>query len=80
VAVFRYWFEKYGAVPALVTYDVWELALSNPPLTDEEAELLAKEHFAFCYDIIMQANEGFDTIRARASCLKGSRSWYFWWD
>lgn len=80
VATFRYWHEKYGAVPGTVTYDIWELELTNPPKKDEEAEALAKEHFAFCYDIVMQAGPGWDNIRARASGLKNSTTWYFWWD
>lgn len=80
VAVFKYWHEKYGAVPATVTYDNWELELSNPPMTDEGSEELAKEHFAFCFDAIAQTEEGWDTIRARAGALKGSTTWYFWWD
>ncbi|SCW75295.1 protein of unknown function [Paenibacillus tianmuensis] len=77
MAVFRYWYEKYGAVPAVVTYDNWEMQLTNPPLTLEASESLAKEHFAFCYDIVMQ---GSDNIRALASSLKDSTTWYFWWD
>ncbi|EGO63807.1 DUF4253 domain-containing protein [Acetonema longum] len=80
VAVFRHWYKKYGAVPCVVTHDNWELELANPPRTDEAAEELAKEHFAFCYDIVMQAARGWDTIRARASTLKNSTTWYFWWD
>ena len=79
-AVFRYWYEKYGAVPALVTYDIWEMRVENSPKTEEEAENLAKEQFAFCYDIVMQTSAGWDTIRALASTLKNSSTWYFWWD
>ena len=79
-AVFRHWYEKYGAVPAVVTYDVWEMKVGNPPKTEEDAENLAKEQFAFCYDIVMQAARGWDRIRALASTLKNSSAWYFWWD
>ena len=80
VAVFRYWHEKYGAVPAVVSYDVWQLTLERPPLTDVDTEALAWEHFAFCYDIVMQAPEEFASIRALASNLRGSTVWGFWWD
>jgi hypothetical protein len=82
VAVFRRWHERYGAVPDLVTYDVWELELrGKAPVNDNEsAEALAKEQFAFCYDIVMQAGEGFNKIRGLANRLKGSSVWYFWWD
>ena len=77
VAVFRYWNEKYGAVPGLVTYDIWEMELTKPPATEKEAEALAKEQFAFCYDIVTQ---GVGTIRGLAGELKNSTTWLFWWD
>ena len=80
VAVFKYWHEKYGAVPGVVTGANWEMELTNPPMTDAEAEALAEEQFAFCEDIVVQAGSGWDTIRAQASTLKGSTTWYFWWD
>ncbi|MCL2166934.1 MAG: DUF4253 domain-containing protein [Clostridiales bacterium] len=77
VAVFRYWYDKYDAVPILATFDTWMMTLANPPETDEEAEALAKEQFTFCSDIVLQGTE---TIRALASGLKNSTVWYFWWD
>ena len=80
VAVFKYWYAKYGAIPGVVTGDNWEMELTRPPLTNEDAEALAEEQFAFCEDIVVQAAAGWDTIRARASSLKGSTTWFFWWD
>ena len=80
VAVFKYWNEKYGAVPGVVTGANWELELTEPPLTDADAEVLAEEQFAFCEDNVIQAGDGWGTIRAQASALKGSTTWQFWWD
>lgn len=80
VAVFRHWQKKYGAVPAIVSYDVWQLTVEHPPLTEAESEEAAWEHYAFCYDIVMQAPDEFASIRALASNLKGSTVWGFWWD
>jgi hypothetical protein len=80
VAVFKYWYEKYGAVPGVVSHDEWELKLEKPPMSDVDAEQLAEEHFAFCEDRVLQAGEDSDSIRALASALKGSTAWYFWWD
>jgi hypothetical protein len=77
VAVFRYWHEKYGAVPAVVAYDTWQMTVTKPPSAEEEAEALAKEQFAFCADIVTQ---GTDTIRGLASGLLNSPMWFFWWD
>ncbi|MFJ5718205.1 DUF4253 domain-containing protein [Neobacillus sp. NPDC093127] len=77
VAVFKYWYEKYGATPALITPDVWELFVGNPPKTQEESELLAWEQFGFCADIVWQ---GVGTVNALAGTLINSSVWYFWWD
>ncbi|WP_342433176.1 DUF4253 domain-containing protein [Neobacillus sp. FSL H8-0543] len=77
VAVFKYWHEKYGARPALVTHDVWELFVENPPKTQEEAEILAWEQFGFCSDIVLQ---GVGSVNGLAGTLINSSVWYFWWD
>jgi len=76
-AVFRYWFEKYGAIPSTVTHDIWEVVLTQPPAAEGEAEALAKEQYAFCPDLV---DQGTETIRALASGLIGSYTWFFWWD
>nr|WP_277398397.1 DUF4253 domain-containing protein [Neobacillus citreus] len=77
VAVFKYWYEKYGATPALVTPDVWELYIVKPPKTQEESKLLAWEQFGFCGDIVWQ---GVGTVNSLAGTLINSSYWYFWWD
>jgi Domain of unknown function (DUF4253) len=77
VAVFKYWHEKYGATPALVTPDVWELFVESPPQTQEESESLAWEQFGFCADIVWQ---GVGSVHALAGTLIQSSVWYFWWD
>lgn len=77
VSVFKYWYEKYRAVPALVTHNEWELFVENPPTTQEESELLAWEHFGFCGDIVWQ---GAGRVNALAGTLINSSVWYFWWD
>jgi len=77
VAVFRYWHDKYNAVPILATFDTWMMSLTKPPVTDIEVESLAKEQFAFCSDIVSQGSE---TILGLASGLRNSTTWFFWWD
>lgn len=79
-AVFSHWYQKYGAIPAVVTHDTWEMKLTRPPVDDITAEALAKEQFAFCSDIVYQAAGSTASIRGLASQLKDSTSWYFWWD
>jgi len=77
VAVFKYWYEKYGAIPAVVHSDIWELYVEKPPRTKDAAAALAWEQYGFCSDIIWQ---GAQKINVLASTLLNSKIWYFWWD
>ena len=78
-AIMKYWFEKYGAVPGLVTYDEWECILPAPIENEYEALKVAKEQYHFCYDRVEQYASGY-TIGKLAHCLTQSDVWYFWWD
>lgn len=82
VAVMKYWFEKYGAVPATVSSDEWEFCIDKPITDKNEAMKLALEHFGFCFDRIMQysTEEEDYTIGNLAAGLMKSTKWYFWWD
>lgn len=72
----KYWYERYGAIPAVMTNDVLEF--SAPPVKDKDTALgLALEQFAFCQDIVFQ---GVDTIGRLAGGLTQSSVWFFWWD
>ncbi len=72
----KYWYERYGAVPAVMTRDVLEF--SARPIRDKDAALgVALEQFAFCQDIVFQ---GVGTIGRLAGGLTQSSVWYFWWD
>ena len=77
VAVAKYWYEKYGAVPAAITYDEIEFYVKRPPQTLEESKKLAVEHYAFCYDLVDQCC---GTFEALADGLYKNIQWYFWWD
>ena len=77
VAVAKYWYEKYGAVPVAITYDEIEFYVERPPQTLEEAKKLAVEHYAFCYDLVDQCCETFEAL---ADGLYKNIQWYFWWD
>ncbi len=72
----KYWYERYGAIPAVMTHDVIEF--SAPPVKDKNTALgLALEQFAACSDIVFQ---GVETIGRLAGGLMQSSVWYFWWD
>lgn len=72
----KYWYERYGVIPAVMTRDVLEF--SARPIKDNKAALgAALEQFAFCQDIVFQ---GVGTIGRLAGGLTQSSVWYFWWD
>ena len=77
VAVAKYWYEKYGAVPAAITYDEIEFYVERPVLTFEEAKKLAIEQYAFCYGLLWEC---YDTLDELASAIYKNVHWYFWWD
>ena len=77
IATVKYWYEKYGAVPAAITYDEIEFYVERPVQTLEEAKKLAVEHYAFCYDLVDQCC---GTFEALADGLYKNIQWYFWWD
>jgi len=77
--VCRYWYTKYGAVPALVSSDTLEFVLEEPVADEEMAMQAAKEHFAFCPDRVFQGTET-ETMAELASCISQSKYWFFWWD
>jgi len=77
-AVFRRWYEQYGAVPTvLMGHDTWFLRLDRPPQSNEACETLAREHLTFCPDVSPPLG---NTIREIASHLRGAITWEFWWD
>ncbi|MCH5207294.1 MAG: DUF4253 domain-containing protein [Oscillospiraceae bacterium] len=72
----KYWYEKYGAIPALMTHDVLEFKAS--PVKDKTAAMeLALEQYMFCTDIV---DQGVETVGRLADILTKSSTWYFWWD
>ncbi len=78
MAVARCWFERYGAVPSVMTCDTLDFELPSPiPVTD--AMRLAREHYAFCPDVIDSAADEYNAGVLGAILVK-TRFWNFWWD
>lgn len=75
MAVARYWFEKFGAVPAVMTHDELDFALPKP-IGRELAVQTALEQYAFCPDM----DQNHESVGALADTLRQSKIWYFWWD
>ena len=76
IAIVKYWYEKYGAIPASITYDEIEFYVERPPQTLEETKKLAVEHYAFCYGLLWGC---YDTLEEAASTIYKNVQWYFWW-
>lgn len=77
MAVCRYWYETYNAMPAVITHDTLEFVVAKTVETEEEAWKLAKEHFAFCPDRVDQGTAS-GTLGEVADCIRKSKIWYFW--
>ncbi|MDN4620423.1 DUF4253 domain-containing protein [Paenibacillus sp. PsM32] len=75
-SLFQYWHQQYKAIPIIVNESIWILQASIRPVTDEEALLLAQEHFMFCSYVL----ESFESIGQYATYLQKQEFWYFWWD
>lgn len=76
MAASRHWYEKYGAVPAVMTHDVLQFAVPAP-VERSQAMPLALEQYAWCPDIV---DQGCGTVGALADTLTKSTVWFFWWD
>lgn len=75
MAVARYWFEQFGAVPAVMTHDELDFALPKP-IGRELAVQTALEQYAFCPDM----DQNHESVGALADTLRQSKIWCFWWD
>ncbi len=78
MAVARYWFEQYGAIPAAMSHDELEFDLPAP-VSQEKAMEVAKEQYGFCPDIVDQEQDE-PTVGNLADVLRQSTVWYLWWD
>ena len=76
-ALHRHWHERFGVEPIAVCNDVVECTLARPPQERSAALALAREHEAYCPDVIEQ---GMGSIGNLASTLLSADHWYFWWD
>ena len=56
MAVAKYWFEQYGAIPAAMSHDELEFLLPAPVL-EERAMEAATEQYGFCPDIVDQEQD-----------------------
>ncbi|MFJ3921557.1 DUF4253 domain-containing protein [Streptomyces sp. NPDC090022] len=78
-AVIRDWEHRFGARVIAVGFSTLHLSVATPPMNEEDALLVAAEHFAFCPDNVWQGSRPY-TLTAYAERITGAHSWDFWWD
>lgn len=79
MAVLKKWHTEYGAELVAMTGATYELMISRPPTTKEDAINLAVEHYLYCCDCVTQTGLP-ATIKHRAASILNAQCWYFWWD
>lgn len=77
VAFFKYWYEQYGAVVTAISSDTIEFSVTRPPLSIEQARVLARQQYMYCADIVDQGVESEENL---AQTLLNADNWFFWWD
>ncbi|MGW6785220.1 DUF4253 domain-containing protein [Streptomyces sp. NPDC054987] len=78
-AVLHDWEHRFGTRVVAVGFDTLHLSVASPPVDEQEALLVAAEHFAFCPDNIWQGGRPY-TLAAYAEQITGAHRWDFWWD
>lgn len=79
VALLKSWYERYGAEPVILGKDSLFLSVQKPIQTKDEALKVAREHFAYCPDNIVQGG-GDNTLSGCANDILKAKIWHFWWD
>ncbi|MFE1787726.1 DUF4253 domain-containing protein [Streptomyces sp. NPDC059525] len=78
-AVIADWEHRFGTRVVAVGFSTLHLSVAAPPMTQEDALLVAAEHFAFCPDNMRQGSRP-HTLATYAERLTGAHNWDFWWD
>lgn len=76
IAVFKHWYEDYGIVPAIITYDCVHISFTKK-LSKEELEQLADEI------LLLNIETQYGAYPSKEDLVKGlkhSKYWMFWWD
>ncbi len=79
MAVGKYWYEKYGAVPAVFGCNILEFWAEDLRISEEDAWRLAKEQTAF-HDNALEICTKSGTVGELADDLQKTRTWFFMWE
>lgn len=77
IAIAKYWYEKYGAIPVCIGNDCIQYKVEQPIKDREKLEELSMEQYLYCGDIIWQGLESLNNLK---TSLGNSTVWYFWWE
>lgn len=77
-AIAKYWYEKHGAVPAVIAHNELNFAVEEP-VSRGKALPLAVEMYGFCPDIVTE-NGTIRSIGELADGLRNSTVWHFHWE
>ncbi|MFF7196558.1 DUF4253 domain-containing protein [Streptomyces sp. NPDC008079] len=75
-AVWREWYERYGATVYYVGSSAAVLDVTSPPQAPSERARLAVEQVDYCGDLNQVIGDSFDIAERQAP----SHQWFFWWD
>lgn len=70
------WRDRFGAVPAVITFDAVEFYVPRPPATVHAAAELAREQYLVCPQLVEQIC---GNLEALTSNLIKNAQWFFWW-
>lgn len=74
IAVSKYWYEQYAALPVCICDACVDYRLEKPLETPYKA---AKEMYEYCCDIIEQSHNDIEKL---AKDIRNVEFWNFWWD
>ena len=75
IAMCNYWYDQYGAIPAMLSRDILSFYLETPVSDEETAINIAKEQCVFCPDLL-----GMGGMEAYIGMILNGKVWSFWWD
>lgn len=78
MAISKYWFEKYGAIPFAISHNTLEYIVEKP-VDDEDKIRFTEEFYAFCPDSVDKYMEKFNIDKLAKKIYK-NKLWSFQWN
>lgn len=78
MAISKYWFEKYGAIPFAISHNTLEYIVEKP-VDDEDKIRFTEEFYAFCPDSVDKYMESFNIDKLAKKIYK-NKLWNFKWN